>query len=167
MDDPQELFYWVDDQDKVLGSIARSEAHTDPNKIHRAVYVLVTSNAGDMLFQKRSLYKDLYPAHWALSCAGHVTYGKDYRQAAEDEAFEELGIHPHLYYVTKTLIRTEQEVEQCQIYLCKVDTMPEHFNKTEIDELKWVAIKEISDFIAGNPLPPADIEVLRLLMYIK
>lgn len=166
MDNPQEMFYLVDEQDTVLGSVTRAEAHADPTKIHRAVYVLVTNNENQMLFQKRSRYKDLFPSQWALSCAGHVTFGKEYRQAAEDEAYEELGIHPHLFYVTKIFLKSDQEAEQCQIYLCKIDSMPLHFNKSEIEELKWVPINEIAGFITENPIPTMDHEVLRLLLYI-
>ena len=60
LDDPNELFYLVDVNDEVIGSIKRSEAHGDKTKIHRAVYVLVTNDNNQMLFQRRSLKKDLY-----------------------------------------------------------------------------------------------------------
>jgi isopentenyl-diphosphate Delta-isomerase len=166
-DDPNELFYLVDEEDKVLGSIPRAAAHADASKIHRAVYVLVLNSKKQMLFQKRSQHKDLYRGYWALSCAGHVPYGQDYRQAAVDELMEELRIKPDLFYVTNLLVKAEGESEHCQIYLTKMDAMPTDFDRDEIDELKWVDIDGIQEFVSANPLPPADVEVLRLLLYIK
>ena len=166
MDNQNELFYLVDANDQVLGSIKRSEAHSDVNKIHRAVEVLVTNQVNQMLFQKRSLTKDLYPGQWALACGGHVTYGETYLQAAEREVFEELGIHPHLFYVTKLLVKTPVESEQCQIYLGRVEQTPEHFDRREVEAVTWVEIKDLALFVHNNPLPPDDIQVLKLLLYI-
>ena len=165
-DNPNESFYWVDEQDKVLGAINRIDAHSDPTKIHRSVNILVTNNQNQMLFQKRSQNKDLFGGYWSLACGGHVTYGEDYHQAAEREVYEELGIHPHLFYVTKTLDKTDQEQEQCQIYLCRIDVTPEHYDKSEVAELKWVPIEDIQLFAGQNQLTPATIQVLKLLLYI-
>jgi isopentenyl-diphosphate delta-isomerase len=165
-DNPHELFALVDENDQVLGSIPRDEAHSDPTKIHRAVYVLITNSHNQMLFQKRSVAKDLYPSMWALACAGHVRFGQEYRVAAEREVFEELGLHPHLYYVTNVMVITEYESEHCQIYMCKSEVTPTNIDKTEIAEITWVNIPDISTFVAEHPLPPADMIVLRKLMYI-
>jgi isopentenyl-diphosphate delta-isomerase len=165
-DNPNELFTQVDVNDQVIGSIPREDAHTNPAIIHRAVYVLVTSPDNQMLFQKRASTKDLFPSMWALSCAGHVRFGQEYRQAAENEVFEKLGLHPHLYYVTNVLVQTEYESEHCQIYMCKIDTTPVKIDKSEIVEVKWVFVPEIPNFIKDNPIPPADQIILKALMYI-
>lgn len=166
-DDPHELFYLVDQKDRILGKITRKEAHRDISKIHRAVYVLIVNHQDEMLFQKRSQHKDLYKGYWALGCAGHVTYGETYRQAAVHEVYEELKIFPQLFYVTKLTVKTEGEAEMVEIYLAKIKDTPKHFDHIEIDELKWVPIKDIPSFVAKQKLPPADIEVLKLLMYLK
>jgi len=167
IDDPNELFYLVDDQDNELGSISRQEAHADNTKVHRAVYVLVTNDKNQMLMQLRSMTKDLYPGIWALGCAGHVKYGQSYRQAAMEELQEELHIAPELFYVTKLLVKAEGESEYCDIFMCKIGDMPMDFDKDEITDVAWVPINEIQAFVEKNPLPPADMEVLRLLLYIQ
>jgi isopentenyl-diphosphate delta-isomerase type 1 len=167
LDNPNEQFYLVDENDQIIGSIMRNDAHQDPHKIHRAVYILITNTSNQMLFQKRGLKKDLYPGLWALSCAGHVSYGQTYLQSAEREVFEELGIHPHLFYVTNLLVKTPLESEHCQVYLCKIEITPEHFDRTEIDAVQWVEINDITHFVSINSLPPSDIEVLKLLLYLK
>jgi isopentenyl-diphosphate Delta-isomerase len=166
-DNPNESFYWVDEQDKVLGAISRIDAHSDPTKIHRAVLILITNNQNQMLFQKRSLNKDLYGGYWSLACGGHVTYGQEYHQAADREVYEELGIHPHLFYVTKALLKNNQEQEQCQIYLCRIEGTPDHYDKSEVAELKWIQMADIPLFVSQNQLTPEAIQVLKLLLYLQ
>jgi isopentenyldiphosphate isomerase len=41
LDNASEQFYWVDEQDHVLGSMTRQEAHSGTKKIHRAVVVFI------------------------------------------------------------------------------------------------------------------------------
>ena len=41
LDDQSELFYWVDENDQVISSITRAEAHSGTNKIHRGVGIFI------------------------------------------------------------------------------------------------------------------------------
>ena len=53
-DDQEERFYLVDKNDKVLGSVARKNAHKDKTKIHRAVCVVVTNSFDQILLHVKS-----------------------------------------------------------------------------------------------------------------
>jgi isopentenyl-diphosphate Delta-isomerase len=166
-DNPNESFYWVDEQDKVLGAVSRIDAHSDPTKVHRSVVILITNNQNQMLFQKRSLNKDLFGGYWSVACGGHVIFGQEYHESAEREVYEELGIHPHLFYVTKALIKTEHEQEQCQVYLCRIEMTPNNLDKSEVAEIKWVPMEDIPLFVSQNQITPASVQVLKLLLYLK
>src|SRR3989344_5738458 len=109
-DDLDELFYWVDENDRELGKITRREAHSGSFKIQRAIWVMVFNGQGKLFLQKRSLTKDLKPGVWSLSACGHVTYGQTYDEAAIREFEEELGVNaPKLDFVNKFLFKGELE----------------------------------------------------------
>ena len=92
LDDPDEMFDLVDLDDHVIGQVRRGEAHRNPALIHRSVQVLVFTHAGQMLLQRRSASKDLFPGYYCASASGHVASGEHYATTAERELIEELGI---------------------------------------------------------------------------
>lgn len=90
--DPQdELFDLVNENDEVMGTVKRKDAHRDPSLIHRAIGIMVFKD-GQLYLQKRSMTKDTYPGYWTLSATGHVDSGETYDQAAIRELKEELGL---------------------------------------------------------------------------
>ncbi|MFZ4774959.1 MAG: 16S rRNA (adenine(1518)-N(6)/adenine(1519)-N(6))-dimethyltransferase RsmA [Terrimicrobiaceae bacterium] len=86
-----EMFDVVDDNDLVLRAEPRDVVHVN-NLIHRAAHMLIFNAAGDLLLQKRSIWKDRNPGRWDSSAAGHVDSGESYLEAAQRELREELGI---------------------------------------------------------------------------
>lgn len=166
LDNQNELFYWVDENDNVLGSITRSEAHSGTNKIHRAVSILVVNRQKQMLLQKRSQNKDMIPGFWAEAVGGHVTFGDDYDATAKRELAEELGIRAQVEFVGKGLFDLIGEREFFHIYTCEINFTPKNFARDEIDELKWVGIKNLPKFMAENKVSTGlkkSLEILRIL----
>jgi len=91
-DNQDELFVVVDKNDKVVGYRTRKECHQNKTLIHRSVGMVISNAKGEILLQKRSLTKDLYPGFYSSSCSGHLKKGEDYQKAAEREIKEELGV---------------------------------------------------------------------------
>lgn len=60
--------------------------------LHRASYVIVTNSKGEILVQKRSDRKDLYPSYFDPTTGGVVTENESYEQNAFRELEEEVGI---------------------------------------------------------------------------
>ena len=85
-----EFFDWVDRHDRVIGITSRKDAHR-LNLYHRAVHLYATGVTGGLILQKRSLYKDVEPGLWTVSCSGHVDRGETFVDAAKREMLEELG----------------------------------------------------------------------------
>lgn len=167
-DDLTELFYLVDKNDQVLGSVTREEAHKNRAKIHRAVNILATNSSNQILLQKRSKHKDTYPGYWTISASGHVTYGQTYDQAAKREFKEELGINPpSLKFVFKKLYDLGAEQEYLSIYTTKLNDTPTNFDKTEVDQVRWVDIKSLPEFIKREKVAPVAIITLKTIEYIK
>lgn len=76
----------VDENDNEIGTMPMVEAHTK-ELLHRVVATFVVNGKGDILIQER-----VDSGKLDHSSAGHVDPGETYREAAERELFEELGI---------------------------------------------------------------------------
>ncbi len=59
---------------------------------HRAVVVFIINSKGDILLQKRSSNKKLWPNLWDITAGGHVLSGELGFQTAIRETKEEIGI---------------------------------------------------------------------------
>jgi isopentenyldiphosphate isomerase len=91
--DPQsELLTRVDNNNNILGSIPRGKAHNTRGIFYRTIYVLIKNDKEEVLLQKRSSTKDLYPDCWDISVGGHVNFGDSYEVTAVRELNEELGL---------------------------------------------------------------------------
>jgi isopentenyl-diphosphate delta-isomerase type 1 len=137
-----EYFYVVDEKDKVIGKATREECHSNPELIHRSVYIFVLNDQNEIFLQKRSMSKDLYPGYCTGSATGHVDYGEDYDTAAKRELKEELGIEAPLHRIGKFVSSSEFEREISALYLCRFNG-PVRFNTKEINEGTFVSIDEI------------------------
>lgn len=129
-DNPDEIFDLVDERDKVIGSVRRGDAHHDPSLLHRSVQVLVFNDQGEVLLQRRSPHKDLFPNYYCASASGHLNQGEDYAEAAEREAREELGVALDLTQIGKVLLRTPRETEMTAIFVAQHEG-PFTFSPTE------------------------------------
>ena len=152
LDDPDEVFNLVDLDDHVIGQVRRGEAHRNPALIHRSVQVLVFTHEGQLLLQRRSASKDLFPGYYCASASGHVASGENYPTTAERELAEELGISAPLTYISKALVRSEPETELTALYVTVSDG-PYQFHPTETDGGRLFAVHDVWDGIVRGDLP--------------
>jgi isopentenyldiphosphate isomerase len=152
LDDPDEMFDLVDLDDRVIGQVRRGEAHRNPGLIHRSVQVLVFTHAGQLLLQRRSASKDLFPGYYCASASGHVARGEEYAATAERELEEELGISSPLTYIGKALVESEPETELTALY-ATVSDGPYRFHPTETDGGRLFAVDEVREGIERGDLP--------------
>ena len=151
LDDPDELFDLVDLDDHVIGQVRRGEAHGNPALIHRSVQVLVFAHTGQLLLQRRSARKDLFPGYYCASASGHVASGEEYAATAERELAEELGISSPLTYIGKALVRSEPETELTALY-ATISDGPYQFHPTETDGGQLFAVQAVWDGIECGDL---------------
>ena len=69
----------------------KSEAHR-LGHWHKSIHAYLINDKNQILIQKRSADKDLYPNVWDVSFAGHVGAGENTKISAIRECKEELGI---------------------------------------------------------------------------
>jgi isopentenyldiphosphate isomerase len=100
----QEIITVVDKNNKIIGKAFRKDVRKF-NLIHRATYIFVMNTISQLLIQKRTNQKDLYPGLIDLACSGTVCVNESYYENALRELGEELGIitteiifHEYFYY---------------------------------------------------------------------
>ena len=141
-DNLQENFNIVDINDNVIGQATRKECHSDPNLIHRTVFVLIFNDQNQVLWQKRSHTTDVSPGKWVTSVSGHVIAGEDYEKTAVREVREELGIDVSLEFLGKFLYRYPNENEYSAIFKASSNG-PFTYNIEEISFIKFMTIGDI------------------------
>ena len=91
--EPDEILDLVDENDNVVGTIERLEAHKQDrlNEI-RAVWLFVVNSKGQLWIPRRAHDKPLFPGCLDGSVTGHVSSGESYDEAIVRETLEELNI---------------------------------------------------------------------------
>ena len=88
----KEMFDVLNELGEFTGEVAtRDECH-EKGLWHRAVYAFIIDDNFNVLLQKRSANKKLWPNKWDVTIGGHVNAGEFGRQALIRECKEELGI---------------------------------------------------------------------------
>lgn len=168
LDNKNELFYLVDENDNELGSITRFEAHSGSMKIHRSVGIFIENDKGEILLQQRSKQKDIDPELWGYSVSGHVTYKDSYPDTAIKEIREEIGVSiDHLADLGKFLIITKEEKEMASFYKAKVKNIKLKLDPTEVQQIKWVALSKLTDFVKTNNFTDWSLQAFKLTGYIN
>lgn len=98
-----EILEIVDDNDNVIGTETKGKIHEE-ELLHRDIHIwFITPNA-EIIFQHRSIDKDLLPDKLDSTVAGHVELNDSYEKTAIKECKEETGIDidiNNLIFLTK------------------------------------------------------------------
>jgi len=146
-----EIFDVVDENDVVVGRKTRGEVHAQ-KLMHRAVHVFVHDKKGQLLLQKRSMFKDVHPGTWDSSVAGHVDAGEDYLTAAIRELDEEMGIRVdeaplEVGHIAPCEGTGWEHVKLYQVNYSGVLRFP----AAEIESVMWFSREEVDAWLAACP----------------
>jgi len=151
MQNLDELFDVVDENDAVTGRAPRREVHRLGLR-HRAIHVLVFNRAGQVYLQKRSMTKDTFPGAWDSSCSGHVDSGEDYDGTTVRELREEIGLAvsatPRRLFKIAACEDTGQEF--VWVYRCEHEG-PMSPNPAEVERGEWFHPPEVSRWVEEKP----------------
>lgn len=137
---------------------SREECHSK-GFWHKAVAVYIINSKNQVLLQKRSSTKKLWPNLWDISAGGHVLAGEFGFQAIIREIKEELGIDIEKNDITFIGGSTSVNI--------KSDIINKHFNEyyivnrdieisdlklqtEEVSDVKWIDKEEIIERINNN-----------------
>jgi len=160
-DNQEERFYWVNENDEELGSISRYEAHHS-FKLHRSIGILLLNEKQEMLFQQRTLTKDVDGGLWSYAVGGHVSYGDSYEETAIRELEEELGIRATLTFLRKVKFNTGKEYQMAGLFSATIPSATAlRIDPLEIETTQWVHTTEIATFIHSHSCTNWTVEALK------
>lgn len=145
----------VDSHNTCIGHGEKLACHQNEGILHRAFSVLLFNSQGELLLQKRSKKKMLWPNYWSNSCCSHPTKGESILEAAQRRTVEELGLRASLshiyefeYYAKYLDIGVEHEFCSVLVGVCdkKADACPD-----EVSQLSYVSIEELDNRIQKTP----------------
>ena len=146
---------FVDQHDVVIGSGTKQEVW-QKGIWHRIVRLFIFNSKGELLITRRAPGLASLPGRWDQSAAGHVDVGEEYREAAERELVEEVGISGvTLAEVGKTQHEDKDEPDKIKkrfstLYVGKYDG-DVVLNPDEVSEVYWIPPKELSEWMDRSP----------------
>ncbi|MGY3259425.1 NUDIX hydrolase [Pseudomonas chlororaphis] len=151
---------WVDGEDQLLGTLARSELR-ERGLIGRGTYILLFNSAGELCVHRRTLSKAIYPGYWDVAAGGMVLAVENYAESAARELEEELGVsgveltaHDHFFFED-----TDNRL-WCSAFSAVWDG-PLRLQPEEVLEARFIAIDEVMREITEKPYCPDSLAALQ------
>lgn len=139
--DPAEMLILVDENDREIGSLSKAECHVGDGRLHRAFSVFLFNSRNQLLMQKRSAGKPLWPLYWSNTCCSHPRRGESMEPAIGRRLREELGIVCEVSFLFKFEYQARfgdvgAEHEICHVYSGRYAGRIEP-NPTEVAETRF------------------------------
>lgn len=145
----------VNPANEVLGYDTKLSCHQGTGLLHRAFSIFVFNNDLELLLQRRSASKPLWPGYWANSCCSHPRKGEREPESVARRLQEELGIAMDAKFVYRFQYHAQygdvgSEHELCSVYIGKHNG-PFDVNPTEIEEWSFVSPEFLDEAIKSHP----------------
>jgi len=150
----EEKVILVDKNDEEIGAEEKIKAHHE-GKLHRAFSIFVFNSKGQLLLQRRAKMKYHSGSLWTNTCCSHPRLGEPLEQATHRRLKEEMGFDCELKEIFSFTYKAKLdnnlfENEYDHVFIGKFDGEPIP-NTEEVDEWKWVNLKELKKDIQKNP----------------
>jgi len=117
---PTESLILVDEQDREIGFHPKAECHEGQGLLHRAFSVFLFNRDGELLLQKRSVSKPLWPLFWSNSCCSHPREAESIEEAGQRRIHEELHLECAIQFLYKFKYQASFEDVGSEHELCHV-----------------------------------------------
>ncbi len=155
----EEFFDVLNEKGEYTGRVETREKCHKEGLWHKAVTVFIINSKNQVLLQKRSANKKMWPNMWDVTAGGHVLAGEFGFESIIRECKEELGIQLNESDMTFIGVATSINI--------KGDIVNKHFNEyyivnkeldetklklqeEEVSEVKWIDKNEIIEKIKDN-----------------
>jgi isopentenyl-diphosphate delta-isomerase len=143
----------VDEQDDVIGSMEKMEAH-QKGILHRAFSILIFNSKGEFLLQKRSKSKYHSGGLWTNTCCSHPKLDESIADAARKRLKFEMGIDLETSFAFKFIYRSELdrdliEHEFDHVFIGKFDGTP-LINLDEVEDWKFMDFQSLRADLNNN-----------------
>ena len=155
----EEYFDVLDEKGNFTNTVeTRKKCHAE-GLWHKAVVVFIINSKNQVLLQKRSKNKRMWPDMWDITAGGHVDAGEFGFQSVLRESEEELGIKlkkEDLTFIGSSLSTNikgdivNKYFNEYYIATKEIDETKLHLQKEEVSEVKWIDKDEIIKKIKNN-----------------
>jgi isopentenyl-diphosphate delta-isomerase len=140
----------TDEQGNDLGEAGALAAHTGKGQLHLAFSVYIfRKNGTELLIQRRSNKKMLWPMIWANTCCSHPQRNESAAEAGMRRLGEEMGFTCPLREDSSFVYRAEDpggrgvEHEYVTILIGNGGDIEPKSNPEEVAEWKWITVEEL------------------------
>lgn len=151
----------VNKNDQFLKLTYKKEAHLKNGILHRAFSIFIINNKKEILLQKRSRHKMLWPLFWSNACCSHPTISlstsgsESLLKEAQKRLSEELGFTTKLRFIYKFIYQNNyknigSENELCYVLVGNYNGQVK-LNKKELSHYKWVSLDWLNKDLIQNP----------------
>jgi isopentenyl-diphosphate Delta-isomerase len=145
----------VDELDREIGCRTKRECHAGNGVLHRAFSIFIFNERNQLLLQRRSGEKPLWPGYWSNTCCSHPRRGESMELAVSRRLEQELGFECPLYYLYKFKYHAQYgavgaEHEYCWVYYGRYDGDIDA-NVNEVAEWRFVDIDELDRELETEP----------------
>ena len=152
---PSEELILVDELDREIGRRAKGECHRGNGVLHRAFSIFVFNDSDELLLQKRSAQKPLWPEYWSNTCCSHPRAGESMDVAVARRLRQELGFECPLTFLYKFKYHAQYgavgaEHEYCWVYHGRYSGAV-NVNENEIADWRFVGIDAMEAELAASP----------------
>ena len=149
----------LNERGEFTGEIATREECHKKGLWHRCVYAFVIDKNSNILLQKRSANKKLWPNLWDVTVGGHVLAGEFGRQALIRECKEELGIDINdndIKYLVGSCSANKKgdiinkQFNECYLITKSIDISEIKLQEEEVAEIKFFTKEEVLNRIKNN-----------------
>lgn len=143
----------VDEADREVGYMSKARCHDGRGVLHRAFSLLIFNEHGELLLQRRSAAKRLWPHYWSNSCCSHPRRTETMEAAIHRRLYEELGLQCPLHFLFKFQYQAQfdnigAEHELCSVYVGRSGgrVLIDH---EEISDWRWVSPEKLTAEMRG------------------
>lgn len=145
----------VNQSDDILCYQRKEDCHKGGGLLHRAFSIFIFNDRNELLIQKRSAEKLLWPLYWSNSVCSHPRKNEGYEEAAHRRLDEELGIKTILHFLFKfqyhaQFSKSGSENEICCVFIGKANGIVRP-NRQEIEEWKYINVETLNRDIKNRP----------------
>lgn len=150
-----DLLTLVDEDDNIIGYEKKEICHMGQGLLHRAFSVLLFNDNKELLLQKRSSEKLLWPQYWSNSVCSHPKKYESCVDGAKRRIKEELGITSTLIFLYKfryhaIYYEIGSENEVCSVFIGKTRDIP-IVDESEVADWIFVNAIDINLDLIINP----------------
>lgn len=150
-----QMLILVDADDREIGKLGKDACHDGDGVLHRAFSLFLFNEHGELLLQRRSKEKRLWPKYWSNTCCSHPRYGESMETATSRRLVEELNTAAVLEFIFKFEYQARfadrgSENELCWVYLGRLGQKASA-NESEVAELRFVSAFDLNEEIDAVP----------------